>query len=82
MYSYKTYDADGNVTDEGKFYVALTEYMVRNYPPGMNGCRMFRIEYGGFNENQVAEGTIWLPPTVDVDEFEAYLRDMWREWEE
>ena len=83
MYSYEIYDSEGTVIEEGKFWVGLTEYCgVRNYPQGMKGCRMFRIEYGGFNEGQVAEGTIWLPPDVDVDEFEAYLRDMWREWEE
>lgn len=81
-YSYKTYDVDGNVIDEGKFYVALTEYGVFNFPPGMKGCRCFRIEYGGINEGQVAEGTIWLPPDVDVDEVENYFRDMFRDWEE
>ncbi len=81
-YSYTIRNSDGDVVYESKFYIALTEYGVRNYPRGMKGCRFFRVEYGGFNEGQLAETNIWLPPTADVFEVEQYLRDLWKEWEE
>jgi hypothetical protein len=58
-------------------WIGMTEYGVRQYPRGLEGCRLFRIEYGGFNEMELAETTIWLPPEVDVREFELYLRKLW-----
>lgn len=81
-FSYETTDADGKIIDQGKFYVGLTEYGVQNWPDGMEGCRMFRVEYGGFNEGQAAEGTIWLPPTADADAVEDYLQGLFRDWNE
>ena len=72
----------GDEEREVKFYVGLTEYMVQNWPQGMEGCRLFRIEYGGWNELCVYEGTVWLPPHVDPDEFEDFLQDMFKNWNE
>lgn len=46
-------------------YVGLIEYAACIHPPGMEGWRCYRIEYGGFNECCVAEGHLWLPPNVD-----------------
>ena len=81
-FSYETFDGDGTIIDSGKFFIGLTEYGVQSWPPGMEGCRMFRIEYGGINEGQAAEGTIWLPPTSNVDEVEEFLQSLFREWNE
>ena len=50
----------------------LIEYAVLNPPQGpMREWRMFRIEYGF--ECGCPEGTIWLPPEVDVETFERYF---------
>ena len=58
-------------------WIGMTEQIVIRYPKGLEECRLFRIEYGGFNEMELAETTIWLPPNTDVREFEEYLRKMW-----
>ena len=81
-FAYKTYDADGNEIDSGRFFVGLTEYGVRSWPDGMEGCRLFRIEYGGVNEGCVSEGTIWIPPTADRDALEDLLQAMFKDWNE
>ena len=81
-FGYKTFDRDHNLINEGKFFVGLTEYGVRNWPAGMEGCRMFRVEYGGVNEGQAAEGMIWLPPTADRDMVEEFLQTLFRDWNE
>lgn len=52
----------------------LTEYGVFNYPKGLEGWRLYRIEYGGHAENCVYEGMIWLPPTLKPEEIEKLLR--------
>ena len=81
-FAYTTYDGDGNKIDSGKFFVDLTEYGVLSWPDGMEGCRMFRIEYGGVNENCVYEGLIWIPPTMDRDVVEEFLQAMFKDWDE
>ena len=81
-FSYESFDGDGKMIDSGKFFIGLTEYGVQNWPIGMEGCRMFRIEYGGVNEDQAAEGTIWLPPTADIDSVEEFLQSLYRDWNE
>ena len=82
QFSYKTFDSEGNLIDGGKFFVGLTEYGVQNWPEGMEGCRMFRIEYGGVNESQATEGTMWLPPTVNVEKVEDFLQSLFQDWDE
>jgi len=54
----------------------LVEQMVLNPPKGMEGWRMFRIEYG----EGMPEGLIWLPGYADRDGFERELNDIvrWR----
>ena len=52
----------------------LVEYGVFNYPEGLEGWRLYRIEYGGHAENCVYEGMIWLPPTLNPEEIEKLLR--------
>lgn len=57
--------------------VSLIEQAVLRPPPGMEGWRMFRIEYGGHAEACIVEGIVWLPPTVtheDLDRLEESLR--------
>lgn len=56
-----------------KIDIGLIEYGVFNFPEGLEGWRLYRIEYGGHAESCVYEGTIWLPPHVDSTEFEKYL---------
>ena len=46
--------------------VDAVEYGVGNYPVGLEGWRMYRLEYGGHAENCVKECVIWLPPNLDV----------------
>lgn len=58
-------------------WIGLTEYAVFNHPPEMDGWRMYRIEYGGVNKDQLTEGTIWLPPHVDAEDVEW----MFEEWQ-
>ena len=81
-FSYETFDGNNNRIDSGKFFVDLTEYGVQNWPDGMEGCRLFRIEYGGVNEGCVYEGSIWMPPTFDRDRLEEFLQAMFRDWNE
>ena len=81
-FAYETFDGDGNKIDSGKFFVDLTEYWVQNWPDGMEGCRLFRIEYGGVNEGCVYEGNIWIPPTTDRDKVQEFLQAMFRDWNE
>ena len=56
--------------------VDLIEQGVITFPRGMDGWRMYRIEYGGHAENCLCEGTIWLPPYADRDLGERF----WRPW--
>ena len=81
-FAYETFDGEGNKIASGKFFVDLTEYGVQSWPDGMEGCRLFRIEYGGANESCVYEGMIWIPPTADRDELEDFLQTMFRDWNE
>ncbi len=53
--------------------ISLVEYAVLNCPEGMEGWRMYRIEYGGHAQYCLVEGTIWLPSNVDAREFEKYM---------
>jgi len=46
--------------------IDLTGYGVFSYPdPEIEGWRLYRIEYGGCNEDCYYEGMIWLPPQFD-----------------
>ena len=56
-------------------HVSLVQYMVYHYPEGLEGWRLYRIEYGGHAEDCITEGTIWLPPTVDSVLIEQILRE-------
>lgn len=53
--------------------VRLVEQAVMNYPPGMDGWRMYRIEYGVPAERCIAEGVIWLPGDCDGQAVEDWL---------
>lgn len=53
--------------------VGFTEEMVFNPPPGMEGWRCYRIEYGGPNASTIVEGRIWLPLHADIESLEALL---------
>lgn len=57
-------------------YVALTEELILSpsaLPEQLRDWRMYRIEYGGFNEDCIWEGRIMLPATVDPHEFERFM---------
>lgn len=56
--------------------IRLIEQMVLNSPKGMEGWRMFRIEYGGHAERCLAEGLIWLPQCLDPDNAESTLNEL------
>lgn len=65
--------------------ISLTEQMVFNAPPEMEGWRFYRIEYGGCNEDCIWEGSIWLPQHTDAGIVEILLRgaeayEKSREW--
>jgi len=50
--------------------VDLTEEGVMNpdaFGPDLKGWRLYRIEYGGCNEDCLWEGRILLPPRADRD---------------
>lgn len=53
---------------------SLIEQGVFNYPPGMEGWRNYRIEYGGHAEYCLREGIIWLPPHADPMAVERFLQ--------
>lgn len=53
--------------------INLIEQVVYHYPKGLEGWRMYRIEYGGHAENCVYEGMIWLPGWVDPEQTEGIL---------
>lgn len=55
--------------------VSLVEYGVRNYPPGMEHWRLYRIEYGGHAEACLCEGLIWLPENMIPEVIEEALGD-------
>jgi hypothetical protein len=54
-------------------YISLVEYGVQNYPTGLEGWRLYRIEYGGSNEDCVYEGMIWLPKHLRPEVIETLL---------
>jgi len=56
--------------------VDTVEYGVQSFPEGMENWRCFRIEYGGCNEDCLAEGHIWLPPEADPQQLEMFLMGM------
>ena len=62
--------------------VRLVEQMVINSPIGMDGWRMFRIEYGGHAENCLVEGMIWLPQNANAGRVERHLREYFRSMKE
>lgn len=45
--------------------VSYTGYVVFRYPEGLEGWNLGRLEIGGFNEDCIAECTIWTPPGLD-----------------
>ena len=47
-----------------KQHVGYTGYGVAKYPKGLEGWTLGRLEYGGCNEDCIAECNIWLPPTI------------------
>lgn len=55
--------------------VSLVEYGIFKYPKGLEQWRLYRIEYGGSNENCVYEGEIWLPSEMPPDEIENLIND-------
>jgi len=58
-------------------YAALTEEVIMNYdalPKALNGWKMYRVEYGGFNESCIMEKMIYLPPFADPHDIEKILR--------
>lgn len=55
-------------------FVSLTEVGVFRYPhPEMEGWRLYRIEYGGVNQDCFHECSIWLPPELDSTVIEHLL---------
>ena len=59
-------------------HIYLTEHAVNNYPdPDMEGWRLFRIDYGGTNEDSIMEAGIWLPPDANPEELEK-LFEKWQ----
>ena len=50
--------------------VSLVEYAVFRRPEGLEGWRLYRIEYGGHAENCITEGSIWLPPNLSPQALE------------
>ncbi len=56
--------------------VHLTEYAVMKYPEGMEGWRLYRIEYWE-DQNPFAshEAAIWLPPGLIPDEVEDLINN-------
>jgi len=61
--------------------VSLVEYGVNTFPEGLEGWRLFRIEYGGHAEDCITEGLIWLPPWADRAKWERDLRELFKEKE-
>jgi hypothetical protein len=62
------------VHEEGEVSVDLVGMSTQGYPhPDMKNWRLFRIEYGGCNEDCYAEGHIWLPPWLDPDKIEELM---------
>lgn len=53
--------------------VSLIEYGVRNYPPGLENFRFYRIEYGGHAEACIQEAHVWLPKDLDPRVIEVLL---------
>jgi len=56
--------------------ISLTEEMILSpdaLPEELRDWRMYRIEYGGPNEDCVWEGRIMLPETADPDYFERFM---------
>jgi hypothetical protein len=39
----------------------------------MKGWRFYRIEYGGHAEDCIMEKVIWVPPWIDVYEWEKQM---------
>ena len=60
----------------------LIEYRVQNYPPGLKGWRFFRMEYGGHAEHCIIEGHIWLPPWMDIVEWEKDMKNYMNDTED
>ena len=54
-------------------WIGLTGYAVFRFPHGMEEWYFSRIEYGGFNEQCLAEGTIWYPRCLDEGKLEKVL---------
>lgn len=58
--------------------ISLTEETIINPsvpPEPLRDWRMYRIEYGGPNEDCIWEGRIMLPAEVDPWEFELFMAD-------
>jgi hypothetical protein len=53
--------------------ISLVEYGVNTFPKGLEGWRMYRIEYGGHAEACLAEGLIWLPKYISAERIEELL---------
>lgn len=41
------------------------EGVVQCPDPAMEGWRMYRLNYGGVNQDNIVEGRVWLPPSAD-----------------
>ena len=56
--------------------IDLIETAVFYPPPGMEGWRYYRIEYGGHARECIMECEIWLPPAGDPEVVERMLAEM------
>lgn len=75
LVTYPPDSAPGAIPGEtGAMRIDLIEQAVLTSPRGMEGWRMFRIEYGGHAENCLCEGTIWLPPDADRESIGRFLQ--------
>ena len=54
------------------------EYVMNDgaFAPELKGWRMYRIEYGGCNEDCVWEGRILLPPSADSEDVSRLILGM------
>ena len=74
------------LSGKSSVYVSAVEEMILNpdalhcnwHPKAMDGWRRYRLEYGF--ECSCPEGTIYLPPDVDVRELEDWIDKKIQGW--
>ncbi len=66
-------DADWAENGTEGVSIDATEEVVMNHdalPPMLRGCRRYRLEYGGSNENCILEvGPVYLPAHLNIEDF-------------